>query len=309
MSQRELRTMTYASQDKIARITLDRPKRGNSITFEMPQELAACVERANLDPSVHVIALSGNGKGFCGGYDLGHAEDPSQVDYAEEGRSQLPPGSPLDPKIVLENHDPKRTWDPMLDYAMMSRNLRGFMSLFHSDKPVVVKIHGFCVGGGSDMALCADLLVVADDAKIGYPPARVWGCPTSAMWIHRIGVERTKRLLFTGDCLSGKEAAEWGLAIESAPSGQLDDRFEALLTRIARLPVNQLMMMKTLTNQALIAQGLLQQQTLATVFDGITRHTTEGYAFSERAREVGFRQAVRERDQAFGDAGPSTYKG
>jgi enoyl-CoA hydratase len=310
MSQRELRTMTYSSSDRIARITLNRPKRANSITFEMPQELAACVERANLDPSVHVIALSGNGKGFCGGYDLGHAEDdPSQVDYAAGDDSPLPPGSALDPKVVLDNHDPRRTWDPMLDYAMMSRNLRGFMSLFHSDKPVVVKIHGFCVGGGSDMALCADLLVVADDAKIGYPPARVWGCPTSAMWIYRIGVEKTKRLLFTGDCLSGKEAAEWGLAVESAPADQLDARFEALLARIARLPVNQLMMMKLMTNQTLSAQGLASGQLLGTVFDGITRHTAEGYAFSQRASEVGFRQAVRERDEPFGDAGPSTYKG
>ncbi len=302
--------MTYSSSDRIARITLNRPKRANSITFEMPQELAACVERANLDPSVHVIALSGNGKGFCGGYDLGHAEDdPSQVDYADGDDSPLPPGSALDPKVVLENHDPRRTWDPMLDYAMMSRNLRGFMSLFHSDKPVVVKIHGFCVGGGSDMALCADLLVVADDAKIGYPPARVWGCPTSAMWIYRIGVERTKRLLFTGDCLSGKEAAEWGLAVESAPAEELDARFEALLARIARLPVNQLMMMKLMTNQTLSAQGLASGQLIGTVFDGITRHTAEGYAFSRRASEVGFRQAVRERDEPFGDAGSSTYKG
>jgi len=310
MSERPLRTLTYSSADRIARITLDRPKRGNSITFEMPQELAACVERANLDPSVHVIALSGNGKGFCGGYDLGHAEeDPSDVGYDSGEDPLLPPGSALDPKVVLDNHDPRKTWDPMLDYAMMSRNLRGFMSLFHSDKPVVVKIHGFCVGGGSDMALCADLLVVADDAKIGYPPARVWGCPTSAMWIHRIGVERTKRLLFTGDCLSGKEAAEWGLAVESAPREELDGRFEALLGRIARLPVNQLMMMKLMTNQTLAAQGLVSSQMLGTVFDGITRHTPEGYGFSERAREVGFRQAVRERDEPFGDAGPRTYKG
>ncbi|MCA9662089.1 MAG: crotonase/enoyl-CoA hydratase family protein, partial [Myxococcales bacterium] len=248
--------------------------------------------------------------GFCGGYDLGHAEDdPSQVGYAEGDDAPLPEGSPMDPKVVLDNHDPRRTWDPMLDYAMMSRNLRGFMSLFHSDKPVLVKIHGFCVGGGSDMALCADLLVVADDAKIGYPPARVWGCPTSAMWVYRIGMEKTKRLLFTGDCLSGKEAKEWGLAIDSAPAAELDARFEALLARIARLPVNQLMMMKLMINQSIASQGLFTSQTLGTVFDGITRHTPEGYGFSARAREVGFRQAVRERDQPFGDAGSSTYKG
>lgn len=309
MTQTPLRTVTYETTGPVARITLNRPERGNSITFEMPQEIAACVERANLDPQVHVIALSGRGKGFCGGYDLGHAEDPAQVEYGDPATSPCPPGSPLDPRVVQENHDPRQTWDPMLDYAMMSRNVRGFMSLFHSDKPVIAKIHGFCVGGGSDMALCADLLVVADDAKIGYPPARVWGCPTSAMWVYRIGMEKTKRLLFTGDCLSGKEAKEWGLAIESWPLAELDARFEALVARIARLPVNQLMMMKMMIHHSIAQQGLYTSQVLGTVLDGITRHTREGYAFADRAREVGFRQAVRERDQPFGDAGPSTFKG
>ena len=143
----------------------------------------------------------------------------------------------------------------MVDYAMMSRNVRGFMRLFHGDKPVVCKVHGFCVAGGTDMALCSDLLVIADDARIGYPPARVWGVPTTALWAHRIGPERAKRLLFTGDLITGAEALEWGLAIEAPPADELDARFEALLERIARMPVNQLVMMKLLVNQTLYAQG------------------------------------------------------
>jgi enoyl-CoA hydratase len=200
-------------------------------------------------------------------------------------------------------------WDPTVDYAMMARNVRGFMSLFHGDKPVVCKVHGFCVAGGTDLALCSDLLVIEDEAKIGYPPARVWGVPTTALWVHRIGLERAKRLLFTGDCLSGREAVAWGLAIESAPRGELDGRFEALLERIARLPVNQLVMHKLLLNQSIAAQGLYSTQALATYFDGIARHTAEGYGFARRAAEVGFRQAVRERDEPFGDPGPSTFKG
>ncbi|MEZ4451753.1 MAG: enoyl-CoA hydratase-related protein, partial [Nannocystaceae bacterium] len=129
------------------------------------------------------------------------------------------------------------------------------------------------------------------------------------MWMYRIGVERTKRLLFTGDSLSGKEAAEWGLAVESAPADQLDERFERLLARVALTPVNQLMMMKLMANQTLLSQGLQAAQTLGVVFDGITRHTPEGYAFRERVMEVGFRQAVRERDTPYGDLGPSTFKG
>lgn len=301
-----LKTLTYAVTGRIARITLNRPARGNGITLDMPREIAACVERANLDPAVHVIALSGNGSGFCGGYDL---VDSAQEIQAQAFGDATSAGSPLDPAVIARNHDPRAVWDPMTDYAMMHRNVKGFMSLFHSDKPVVCKVHGFCVAGGTDMALCSDLLVIADDAKIGYPPARVWGSPTTSIWFHRIGLEKAKRLLFTGDCLSGKEAKEWGLAIESAPPDQLDSRFESLLERIARMPVNQLMMMKLLLNQSVMNQGLHTTQILGTVFDGITRHTQEGYAFQQRAAEAGFKQAVRERDEPFGDFGLSTFKG
>jgi enoyl-CoA hydratase len=325
----------YEVADRVARITLDRPERGNAITAAMLRELSACVERADLDPAVHVLLLSGNGSGFCGGYDLlesaegmgtraqpGDAADNEPVGAAGSaarsatgsaaGRgaaSDTGSGSPLDAARIAANHDPARTWDAMLDYAMMSRNVNAFMSLFHCGKPVVCKVHGFCVAGGTDMALCADLLVIARDAKIGYPPARVWGSPTTALWAHRIGVQRAKRLLFTGDSLSGAEALEWGLAIEAPPQELLDERTQILLERIARVPVNQLMMMKLLVNQTVYAQGLHATQVLGTVFDGITRHTAEGYAFQRRAAEAGFREAVRERDEPFGDAGRSTFKG
>jgi enoyl-CoA hydratase len=300
-------TLTYETTDRIARIALNRPSRGNGITFDMPRELAACVERANLDPSIHVIALSGNGKGFCGGYDL-VASAEGKVDAGSDAGAWTA-GSPLDPSVVLANHVPGAVWDPTVDYAMMSRNVRGFMSLFTSDKPVVCKVHGFCVAGGTDMALCSDLLVIADDAKIGYPPARVWGIPTTALWAHRIGIEKAKRLMFTGDCLSGKEAVQWGLAIECAPPDQLDQRFEILLARIARVPINQLVMSKLLINQTVTSQGLASTQILGTVFDGIARHTREGYGFAARAVQAGFKAAVKERDEPFGDAGPSTHKG
>ena len=302
----KLTTMTYERTGRIARITLNRPERGNGITMDMPRELTACVERANLDPEVHVIALSGNGTGFCGGYDL---VDSAQNMAMENAQSDHLKGTPLDPLIQMKNHIPNSNWDPMIDYAMMSRNVKGFMSLFHSDKPVVCKVHGFCVAGGTDMALCSDLLVIADDAKIGYPPARVWGSPTTAIWVHRLGIEKAKRLLFTGDCLSGKEAQQWGLAIESAPADQLNERFEILLNRIALMPINQLVMMKLLLNQTIMAQGLHTTQILGTVFDGMTRHTQEGYDFQQRAASAGFKQAVRERDEPFGDFGMSSFKG
>jgi enoyl-CoA hydratase len=302
-----LRNVTYEVVDRVARITLNRPERGNGITRGMIDELECCVERADLDPAVHLMLLAGNGKGFCGGYDL--VESAEGAGGLGEGDSVPQPGSPLDPAVMAANHDPAGTWDAMVDYAMMSRNVRGFMSLFYAGKPVVCKVHGFCVAGGTDMALCSDLLVIAADAKIGYPPARVWGAPTTSMWAHRLGAQRAKRLLLTGDCLSGEEALQWGLAIEAPPPEQLDERTEILLGRIARLPVNQLRMMKLLVNQTLHAQGLHETQVLGTLLDGIARHTAEGYDFQRRAMQAGFREAVRERDEPFGDRGASTFKG
>jgi enoyl-CoA hydratase len=276
----DLETMTYERDGRVARITLNRPERGNAITLDMPRELAECVERANLDLDVHAIALAGNGSGFCGGYDLSA--------YAN---TEIP------------NHNPDENWDPVLDYQMMSRNVRGFMSLFWSDKPVITKLHGFCVAGGTDMALCSDLLVVSEDVKIGYPPARVWGVPTTALWAHKLGTTRAKRLLLTGDSLSGQQAFDWGLATECAAADQLDGVFEDLVQRVARLPINQLVMHKLQVNQTIVAQGLQSTQTMSTFFDGISRHTPEGYDFARRAMEIGFKEAVRERDEPFGDFG------
>jgi enoyl-CoA hydratase len=300
-----LRTLTYQKTGKIARIALNRPDRGNGITFEMPRELAALVERANLDPDVHVIALSGNGKGFCGGYDLVNAEDPAGLLGADLDPRAAPPGSPLDPAVIAGNHDPARTWDPMVDYAMMSRNLRGFMSLFHGDKPVVCKVHGFCVAGGTDMALCSDLLVIADDAKIGYPPCA------------RLGRARPQPCGSTASASSG-QAPPLHRRLPLRQGGRrLGPRRRVRAPRPPRRAlrgpppadrpqsrINQLVMMKLLVNQSLGAQGLQSAQILGTVFDGLTRHTPEGYAFRQQARIAGFRQAVRARDEPFGDHGP-----
>jgi enoyl-CoA hydratase len=305
-----METVIYETEERVARITLNRPDRGNGIVPRMPAELAACVERANLDPAVHAIALAGAGSGFCGGYDLvASAEgDMSGLGEGEEASSDSPlgpppPGSPVDPTTIAANHAPESNWDPVTDFQFMWRNVRGFMSLFHSEKPTICKVHGYCVAGGTDMALCSDLLVVATNAKIGYPPARVWGSPTTALWTARLGPMRAKRLLLTGDSLTGEQAAEWGLATEAAPPEELDERFEALVQRVARMPINQLVMMKMLVNQSLYAQGLHQTQLLGTFFDGVARHTEEGHGFVRHAAEGGFKEAVRERDEPFGDHG------
>ncbi|HLF48481.1 MAG TPA: crotonase/enoyl-CoA hydratase family protein [Methylomirabilota bacterium] len=267
-------TVLYARDGRIARITLNRPEKLNAINDAMPRELREAVAAANADDAVHVIVLAGAGRAFCAGYDLElYAERPRPVPYSQ--------GLP---------------WDPMVDYAGMSENTACFMSLWRSFKPVICKVHGYAVAGGSDIALCADLVVMAEDARIGYPPARVWGCPTTAMWVYRLGAERAKRMLLTGDLVTGVEAARMGLVSEAVPAAELDAAVERWAQRMAGVPRNQLMMQKLMINQAYDNMGLHTTQMLATLFDGITRHSPEGFAFKTRCEQVGFKQAVRERD-------------
>lgn len=271
MSEGGFTALRYETAGRKAYITLDRPERLNAIDASMPAEIRAAVERANDDPSVHVIVLRGAGRSFCAGYDL--------KAYAEDG-------------VGTQG----AVWDPIKDYRMMKRNTDDFMSLFRSLKPTIAKVQGHAVAGGSDIALCCDLVVMADDARIGYMPARVWGCPTTAMWVYRLGAEKAKRMLLTGDTIDGRQAADWGLVLESVPADRLDDRIEELADRIAGVPINQLVMQKLMVNQAFDNMGLHGTQILATVFDGITRHTPEGRWFQELAATEGFHAAVEWRD-------------
>ena len=178
----------------------------------------------------------------------------------------------------------------------MKRNTDLFMSLWRSYKPVICKVHGYAVAGGSDIALCCDLVAMADDAEIGYMPTRVWGCPTTAMWVYRLGAEGAKRMLLTGDRINGREAERIGLVHKAVPPSELDAYVENLAARISTVPTNQLMMQKLVINQAIDAMGLANTQMMATVFDGITRHSPKGLNFKHRAEDVGRKQAVRERD-------------
>ena len=259
---------------RIARLTLNRPEVLNAIDDDLPRELASAVAQADADRSVHVMVLSGAGKAFCAGYDLAH--------YAQGNGPN---------KVVQE-----MPWDPMQDYQFMWANTQAFMSLFRAMKPVLCKVHGVALAGGSDIALCADVTVMGDTAQIGYMPTRVWGCPTTAMWVHRIGPEQAKRMMFTGDKISGVEAARIGLVLKSVPDDDLDDEVEALANRMASVPINQLAMQKLVINSAVEAQ-INQTQRLATVFDGMARHSPEGMTFRSRVEEVGWKRAVQERDE------------
>jgi len=275
----EFKDLRYEVSGRVATITLARPERLNAISLDMPGEIARAVDAANRDDAVHVIVLTGAGRAFCSGYDL--------IDFAESGGEQ--PGS----QLGGEDSGP---WDPMADYYGMQRNTEQFMSLWRSYKPTIARIHGPAVAGGSDIALCCDVALIAEDAVIGYPPARVWGCPTTAMWVYRLGAEKAKRMLLTGDLVSGREAADMGLVLEAVPSAELDARVDALAARMAGVPKNQLMMQKLMVNQAYDNMGLASTQMIATLFDGITRHSPEGVWFKQRAEDVGFKQAVAERD-------------
>jgi enoyl-CoA hydratase len=265
----------YDRDGRLARITLNRPEVMNAIDDDLPNELAEAVARADADPAVHVIVLAGAGRAFCAGYDL--------TAYASGDK--------------VNRYTQAMPWDPMKDYEGMWGNTQKFMSLFRSKRPVVCKVHGFAVAGGSDIALCSDLILMAEDARIGYPPTRVWGCPTTAMWVYRLGAEKAKRMLFTGDKITGREAADLGLVLKAVPAEQLDEAVDELAHRMASVPQNQLMMQKLMINQALWNMGLMGTQMLATVFDGITRHSPEGLNFKARSETMGWKHAVDERDQ------------
>ena len=265
----------YERDGRIARITLNRPEVLNAIDDDLPRELEDAVERGDADAGVHVIVLSGAGRAFCAGYDLMHY---AQRDGANRYTQDMP-------------------WDPMQDYTFMMRNTERFMSLFRSKRPVICKVQGFAVAGGSDIALCSDIVIMAEDARIGYMPTRVWGCPTTAMWVYRLGAEKAKRMLFTGDKIDGREAEKLGLVLKAVPAVRLDEEVDDLAHRMASVPQNQLMMQKLMVNQALSNMGLHTTQMIATVFDGITRHTREGLNFKRRAEEKGWKHAVDERDQ------------
>jgi enoyl-CoA hydratase len=269
-----LTTLKYSVSSRIARITLNRPARLNAIDERMPREIRRAVEQANDDDRVHVIVLAGAGRAFCAGYDL--------KKYAEG-----------DPRNRWTQSMP---WDPMKDYRGMKANTDDFFAIWRSYKPVICKVHGYAVAGGSDIALCADIVIMAEDARIGYMPARVWGCPTTAMWVYRLGAEKAKRMLLTGDTVDGRTAERMGLVYQAVPAKDLEKTVTALARRMAGVPKNQLMMQKLMINQAYENMGLANTQMFATLFDGITRHSPEGVWFRKYAEKHGFHAAVKWRD-------------
>ncbi len=275
-----MKTLRTETEAGVRSIVLARPDEYNTITPALRDELGAAIDEADADPAVRVILLRAEGPAFCAGYGL----DWSTEAQAEEGKRG-------------------RVWDSVADLRMISRFVDTYMKLWYAAKPTIAAVQGWCIGGGTDMVLCADIIIAAEGASFGYPPSRVWGTPTTAMWAYRMGLERAKRYLLTGDEIPAPEAARIGLILESVPDADLQEHAAALARRMARLPVNQLQMLKLLCNQTAESMGMASTRTLGTLFDGIARHTQEGLDFVARSGEIGFRDAVRERDDPFGDYG------
>jgi enoyl-CoA hydratase len=286
-------TLRTETRHGVRHLVLCRAAEYNTITPALRDELAAAIDAADDDRDVHAILLRAEGPAFCAGYglDWSTAAEASQTVYSDAER------------VREDRRDDRRVWDSVADLRMMGRFVDTYMKLWYAKKPVVAAVQGWCIGGGTDLVLCADVIVAADDAVFGYPPARVWGTPTTAMWVYRMGLEQAKRYLLTGDEIPARKAAEIGLILEAVPPAELEARATALAERMARLPVNQLVMMKLLCNQTAENMGFASSRTLGTLFDGIARHTQEGLDFVRRAQEAGFRQAVRERDDPFEDYG------
>lgn len=278
-------TLRTETSSGVGHVVLTRAAEYNTITPALRDELAAAIDEMERSDDVHVILLRAEGKAFCAGYGL----DWSTTGQAREDR---------------EAEQGKRSvWDSVGDLRMMGRFVDTYLKLWYAKKPTIAAVQGWCVGGGTDMVLCADIIIAGEGASFGYPPSRVWGTPTTAMWVYRMGLERAKRYLLTGDEILAPKAAEIGLILETVPDEKLFEHATAFAERMARVPTNQLIMLKLLCNQTAENMGMASTRTLGVLFDGIARHTQEGLDFVGRAEEVGFRQAVRERDDPFGDYG------
>jgi enoyl-CoA hydratase len=282
-----LDTLLYDVAGPVATITLNRPDRLNTIVPPMPDEFEAAIERATLDPGVKVIVLRGAGRAFCAGYDFAGGFHHWDQALTTEGR-----------------------WDPGKDFALAASPYgptQKFMSMWRTPKPVIAQVHGWCVGGGSDMALCADLIIAAEDAQIGTPYSRVWGCYLSGMWLYRLGLTKAKEHALTGKPLSGREAADVELINEAVPFDSLESTVAERAEQLAEIPSSQLAAMKLIVNQAYENMGLRATQTLGPILDGLMRNTPAGLDFVERSSADGVREATERRDAPFGDysaAGP-----
>ena len=275
----------YDERDGIAIITINRPDKKNTLTESVVQGIADGIDQATRSPQVAAIVLRGAGDTFTAGYDLTSKE-----------RWDTPYGAP-----TVEAR--KGAWDPVRDMQFMGNNVRRFMKIWECPKPVLGEIRGWAVGSATDLVLCCDLLFMASDAHIGYAPSRIYGTPTTMMWVYRLGLEHAKQFLLTGRAIDAETALRIGLVSYVEEPEKLSAMVEAEARRFRHIPANQLALNKLLVNQAFENMGLRTTQMLGTFFDGVTRHTEEAYRWVEGFEEKGFREVIRERDRPWQDYG------
>jgi enoyl-CoA hydratase len=281
----------YEERDSIAFVTLNRPDKLNTLNEAMIAGVADAIDRAAASPDVRSIILRGEGRAFTAGYDLDFGErDPAFRTY----KYGAPRAEPRD-----------GAWDPVDDYMMMSHNAQRFMKIWHCPKPVIGQLHGWCVGGGTDLILCCDLIFMAESAQLGYAPSRIFGTPTTMLWLYRVGLEHAKEFLLSGDAIDAATAHRIGLVSKVFPDDELALRTEEFAERFRHIPANQLALNKLLVNQAFENMGLRTTQMLGTFFDGMARHTEEAHRWVESILVDGFRETIRDRDAPFGDYGES----
>ena len=275
-------TILYDTDGAVATITLNRPERLNTIVPPMPDEVESAVNAAVADDTIKVIVLRGAGRSFCAGYDFSGGFHHWDEAITTDGE-----------------------WDPGKDFMWATSAGFGatpkFMSIWRSPKPVIAQVHGWCVGGGSDMALCADLVIASKDARIGTPYSRMWGAYLSGMWLYRLGLTRAKEYALTGKPLSGDEAEQVGLINRAVPFARLEAEVSAQAAQLASIPLSQLAAMKLIVNQAYENMGLASTQTLGLILDGLMRNTPDARRFVDIAARDGVGTVIAARDRPFGD--------
>ncbi len=281
----------YEECGSVAIVTLNRPEKMNTLTEDMVQGVADAVDRATASRPVRAIVIRGAGRALTGGYDI----NPAHGAEIETGWS-----NPYDAPGPIPREG---AWDPVRDLQFMGNNVKRFMKIWECPKPVLGQIHGWAIGGATDLILCCDLLYMAEDAYIGYAPSRIFGTPTTMMWVYRLGLEHAKQFLLSGDAIDAATAYRIGLVSYVCPAEEIEARIEAHARRFEHIPANQLALNKLLINQAFENMGLRTSQLLGTLFDGVTRHTEEAYQWVEGFKTKGFREVIAERDAPFGDYG------
>jgi enoyl-CoA hydratase len=289
----EVETFLCEREGGKARITLNRPEKLNALSMKLQREMNQALWEADNDAAVHVIILRAAGRAFCAGYDLTPMQSPPPKSDRDEAYTNVYRG--------MASMDD--------DIWQLERQQRERMAIWEIHKPVIAQVHGYCLAGGTDVALLCDLVIVADDAVIGFPPVRAMGSPPAHMWTYLVGPQWAKYMLLTGDSIDGRKAAEIGVALKSVPADQLEAEVEAIASKMEKIDVELLSPNKRIVNVALELTGARTIQRMAAENDGRAHQAPAVREFGRLAMTQGLKAALEWRDSKFGDGrGTENYQ-